>query len=205
MSMEFIGRTIGVVKDMDTKLYRITIEADEETTEEMVNKRYGQNTKVSVSITPYREKRSGRANNYLWVLCDKIANHPHIRSTQAEVYLMYLFEKPIYETKNGHNIEGSFPEDTDINAYSVANKEIHHYWKPIPDSRWWNDTLKCFMQDYSMVLGSSFFDKAQMQELLERVVNAAKGLGIKTETDYDIYRMLEKWGEDYAKAQKRNN
>lgn len=139
------------------------------------------NCLYDAEIKQHREKRSRNANDYLWVLCQKIAET--VRNTDKETvyrdavkhvgqFEMFVFKDDAVETFihrwSGHGL-GWFAEKIDGN-----------------------------MEGYTQVIayyGSSVYDTREMSVLLDYVVNLAKDLEIETATPDELERMKSLWGQ----------
>lgn len=129
-----------------------------------------------------RDKRSLNANNYAWLLMDKIAKHPSIRSSKDEVYLRMLEKYGVFVY---HPV---LPEQvaTIEKVYRIAiNRGVA--WLMTQKGKW----VKTYqMQCYK---GSSLYDTKEMADFIDGIVSEAKELGIETETPEEIERMKSTW------------
>ena len=188
--MDFTGFIVGLAKDFSSKKWHITLSMDEDTALETIQG-FGQTTKLAIHIAKWRKKRSLDANAYLWVLCDKLAGV--MRTSKDEVYeLMLQRYGTFYLNDDGH--------PTTITVLSkVDMSRIEGHWKFYGTSEDGKFTV------YEMIKGSSKYDTAEMSKLLDGVIYECKEQGISTETNEELQRMLDKWGEQYAKAREHHN
>lgn len=138
---------------------------------------------VNLEVKKYRPKRSLDSNNYAWLLMDRIAKHPEIKSSKEEVYLhlletygtfVYLpcLEGKVEELKAVFRIvkdRGTIVLKTESGNLAVCKQ------------------LQCYK-------GSSLMDQKEMGEFLDGVVYEAKLLGIETEPPEELERMKAAWG-----------
>lgn len=138
-------------------------------------------TVYDCEIKKHRKKRSLDANNYAWLLMDRIAKA--VRSQKDEVYLQMLerygsfFYLPV-QTAKVEEVTPLFRIVHDrggVNLTTESGKQV--------ECR----QLQCYK-------GSSLYDTKEMSELLDGIVSEAKELGIETETPEEIERMKSQWG-----------
>lgn len=128
-----------------------------------------------ITLEPYQEKRSLQANRYLWKLCDLIAYKLHL--TKEIVYLMKL-------TDYGLFVDISVRKD----AYKDTLTALQAHFKYIQDM-----AVHGEYKDVRCYIGSSYYNKKEMQRLLSGVVQDARDLGIETWDDEEINMMLKAW------------
>lgn len=129
-------------------------------------------------IDVIREKRSMRANAYCWELLGKIADE--LGLTKEEVYRDYIKNKGIYRVIT----MSSNAVDTFIKIWTERGLgwicEV-------------SETNIVGLSDVTAYYGTSCYDKKQMANFIDYVVQEAKQLGIPTETPDEIARMKEMW------------
>ena len=126
-----------------------------------------QNKDVNIDVKLWKPKRSGAANRYLWVLIDKIA-----RVTHQPKNMIYRHE--IKEI--GGVSEPLLMLDASVERFCRQWESQGLGWQTeIVKSEDGRTTLIAYY-------GSSTFDTAQMNQLIENVVFEAKQLGIDTDT-----------------------
>ena len=146
-------------------------------------KKYIENFKETlcdVKITKHREKRSKNANDYLWVLCDKIADAVDL--SKEEVYQDAIKHRGIY--KDFHNLA---PKDADTlkvvwNTYGTGWIAEQVDYEPDGETV----IIRCYY-------GSSVYDTKQMSRLIDYIVNEAKNLDIETMTPDELLNMKSQW------------
>lgn len=132
---------------------------------------------VEVDVKRYRVPRSKSANDYLWVLCTEIA-----KKTGAEKDEVYR-----------ENVR----QGTVFRRLRLQNDAVGFFKKV-----WTDRGVAWFCEDedveeeYTVLrayYGSSSYNVAEMQRLLDRVIQDAKALGIDTRTPDEIANMLSLW------------
>lgn len=127
------------------------------------------------SITKFIEKRSNSANNYLWVLCTRIADAVGI--TKEEVYRRAVMEV-------GRYIQVHVDED-DLPRFKRG---------------WEGQGLGYQVQEvgrnpaYVIVnayYGSHLYDRLEMARLIENVSQDARALDIETKSEEEVRSLLE--------------
>lgn len=136
---------------------------------------------LDVEIKVHREKRSRNANNYMWALCEKIAEANGC--TKEEVYQLNLREVGVYEALLIKE------EAVDRFQKSWKQRGIGWFVEVVDDSN---------REGYKLVFtyyGSSTYNTGQMSRLIDAVVQDAKALGIPTETPEELHLMMQEWGQ----------
>jgi hypothetical protein len=125
-------------------------------------------------LKPYKQKRSLSANAYLWVLADKIADK--LKTTKENVYRQAIDHVGVFE-----EIKVISPE---------AGQRFKRIWQH-NGLGWLTKTI-----DETTILayyGSSTYDKAQMGQLIDLVVQECKQQGIETMTPRELALIKEAW------------
>jgi len=126
---------------------------------------------IDCKIEPLSKKKTLSANAYLWKLCFEIANK--IGSTKEEVYREAIREKGVFEQR----------EITDIEAFN----------------RKWAELGTGFFTEmvspgiYNSYYGSSVYDRKELSQIIDYVVEEAKILGIETMTADEQIKLMEMW------------
>ena len=136
---------------------------------------------LDVEIKVHREKRSRNANNYMWALCEKIAEANGC--TKEEVYQLNLREVGVYESL--------LIKEEAVERFQKSWKQRGIGWfvEVVDDSN---------REGYKLVFtyyGSSTYNTGQMSRLIDAVVQDAKALGIPTETPEELHLMMQEWGQ----------
>jgi hypothetical protein len=127
-------------------------------------------------LKPYKQKRSLSANNYFWVLADKIAEA--IKSDKELVYWQLIQRVGVFETFQ-------FKDQKAMDRFKSAwqSKGLGWLTRTV-------DEDKFVLQAY---YGSSVYDTAEMSRLIDEAVSEAKRLGIETKPQWEIDSMLKEW------------
>lgn len=133
--------------------------------------------KYFLEIKEYREKRSIDANNYLWVLLDKIAEA--LGRTKEELYLQYVRQCGPYK-------DFTLTEE-EAKTFRVAWSKLGTGW-PTEQVDYTPDGDRVVIRAY---YGSSQYNTKQMSRLLDMVVQDAKELGIETMPQEELKSLLE--------------
>ena len=136
-------------------------------------------------VCEVREKRTRRglsANNYAWLLMDRIAKHPDIRSSKEEIYLRMI------EKYGPFTYRPSFPEDIEDlkRTYRIVYNR-GETWLMTKSGRWLKTyTMQCYR-------GSSKYNTEEMSIFIDGIVSEAQELGIETDTPDEIERLKATW------------
>ena len=137
---------------------------------------------VRVEIRKAAKHRSLSANNYAWVLIDKIAEVTG--KTVTEVY-----QNAIREIGGVSDYYGMKEEAFDSFCEIWTKGHLGRQVEIIPGSTrpgWIN--VRAWK-------GSSDFDSAQMARLIDSLIQDAEAQGIATVPDTEVERMVSQWGK----------
>lgn len=133
----------------------------------------------SLTVKPYRKKRSLDANAYCFVLIDKIAHA--MRLTKEEVYREAI-----------RNIGGNSEV---VCVQDEAVDRLCQSWSR-NGLGWLTETFPSKLEGCTNVrlyFGSSTYDTKQMSVLIDHVIQEAKSLGIETMTPAEIDEMITRF------------
>ena len=133
----------------------------------------------SCDIKEHRAKRSLDANAYAWVLIDKIADA--VRIPKEEVYRSAI-----------RNIGGA---SETVCVKDAAVDKLRKGWQK-NGIGWQTETMPSKLPGCTNVVlyyGSSAYDTRQMSQLIDRLVQDAKSLGIETMSPDKLEGMLNEW------------
>ena len=125
-------------------------------------------------LKPYKAKRSLSANNYAWLLIDKLAEKLH--STKEEVYKIAVSRVGVFEEIKVNSAE--------------AGKRFKRLWHQ-NGLGWLTKTI-----DDTTVLayyGSSTYDTQQMARLIDYIQDECKEQGIEVRPQWEVDAMLKEW------------
>ena len=137
---------------------------------------------VKVEIKKASKHRSLSANNYAWVLIDKIAEVTG--KTVTEVYQNAIREIGGVSEYYGMR-EAAFESFCEIWTKDHLGRQV----EIIPGS------AKPGWINVRAWKGSSDFDSAQMARLIDSLIQEAEAQGIPTVSDKEVERMVSRWGK----------
>lgn len=129
---------------------------------EVLNAMYSDKKAYTITIERLKRKRSLNANNYMWQLCQKIAEK--VGATKETVYRKNIREVGSFET---------------VELISAGAARFIRSWEA--NGLGWVAEPMSERGGYTTVIayyGSSSYDTAEMIRLVEAVVDEAKALGI---------------------------
>ena len=128
------------------------------------------------------KKRSLDANNYAWLLLDRMAKI--LDSTKEEIYI-HMIERygtfvylPVLE-ENVKSIENVFRVVRDRGEVVMTTAS--------------GKTVVC--RQLQCYKGSSLFDTKEMAKFIDGIISEAKPLGVEVETPDEVERIKAAWGE----------
>lgn len=180
--MKLKGKIIDVSLDYITHKPKVIIQLENQ--EDLLSEEFNKLQKeerLEVEIKKHSEKRSLNANSYCWVLIGKIADV--LGSTKEEIYREYIKDKGIYKI---------------ITIDSTAVTTFKRVWED--RGLGWvcetSNTKIAGLTDVIAYYGTSSYNKKQMANFIDYVVQEAKELGIQTATPDEVARMKSMWGSD---------
>lgn len=126
-------------------------------------------------LKPYRQKRSLSANNYAWLLMDKLADK--LKTTKEVIYKNAVSQVGVFE-----EIKVNSPE---------AGKRFKRIWQQ-NGVGWLTKTI-----DETTILayyGSSTYDSKQMARLIDFLQEECAEQGIEVRPQWEVDSMLKEWG-----------
>lgn len=129
-----------------------------------------------LEVKKFNAKRSINANNYFWQLCTDIANA--LGTTKEAVYMLQL-------SRYGYFI------DIEIEtAYIGQIRSQFRYVEEYEQRFFEGETEKAHLRCY---IGSSQYDKEQMQILISGTVEDAKQIGVSTWDEEELQMLIREW------------
>lgn len=171
-----------VTRDWISKRFQLTFEVEGDVTnalDDITDK------PLRLKAVKWREKRSLDSNAYMWLLEDKIAKV--IDSTREEVHRLNVLEYGPIDEIDGSPIVITLKSKVDIS-------HIDGYWKLFKVSE--DGTFK----GYYRIKPTHEYDTKEMSEYLDRVIEAAKELGIETATPEELARMEQLYEQNKKRA-----
>lgn len=140
---------------------------------------------LSIKAEKRRRKRSLDANDYLWVLCTKIAEKLQdgkTMVTKEEVYRKHIEAVGKYEPL-------AIAEDAVERFLMIWARNGTGWLAKVVDSKL--DGCKKVFAYY----GSSVYDTKEMSRLIDSVIEDARALGIETMPPAELDALLDEWGK----------
>lgn len=144
---------------------------------EVLNAMQGDKKAYTITIELLKRKRSLNANNYMWQLCQKIAEK--VGATKETVYRKNIREVGSFET---------------VELISAGAARFIRSWEA--NGLGWVAEPMSERGGYTTVIayyGSSSYDTAEMSRLVEAVVEEAKALGVETMKPLELDRLKAAW------------
>lgn len=163
---------------------RIVKEFNQALSEIMKSANEFQGKVVEISIQEYKEKRkrSLDANNYMWLLFDKIAKHPSIKSNKDEIYIHMLEKYGVFIY-----VPATEEQIADLRkVFRIVRERGECFLETRSGRELTCQTCQCYK-------GSSLYDIKEMAHLVDGVVSDAKELGIDTMTPTELEKMKSSW------------
>lgn len=140
------------------------------------------NKKYELTVKEYKEKRSLQANNYSWLLTDKLAEKmlvAGVKLSKEEMHaeMIYRYGQPEYQ--NDRAVIISALEGVDVTEYFPYAKEIGQ-----------GETNGKVFNHWRVYRGSHTYNKQEMSLFIRGIVEECRELGIRTETPDEIARMI---------------
>lgn len=181
--------------DIATKKWLISFETDE--TPEVFDRTKDKDLAIEVKV--WRNKRSLDANNYFYVLVNKIAQKLSISDT--EVHDKLLSENLCYICENG--AVDWVIQDWEPNKYRLVRRGDEYYYDSLQAVRltkgdgipYKTNGKDKVSKIFWHVKGSHQMNTKEMARLIDSTVSEAKGLGIETLTPNELERMKVEWEE----------
>ncbi len=172
--MIFVGKLFGVSKDFETNKYLITFLMDEGNLsflDEIKDK------SLKITAVLFKSKRSKNANALLWECISKISKVK--RMDKWDVYLDILkhYGKYTYIVVRPNAVEGlkKIWREVEVIGDVDCNGQL-------------GTQCLCFY-------GSSTYDVAEFNDLLQSVFAEMEGMGLESPTQEELKRSLDEWNQ----------
>lgn len=183
---ELTGKISGVSFSYTTGKPLITIEMNEKQSALQMVDELRAAEKLSIKIDKFSEKRSKKANAYMWQLCSMIADKlsddgvPH---TKDEIYRKAVKARGIYRE------QGELPLD--------FAKTSRTAWEMLGEA--WITEQVDFEPDGERVIvryyyGTSVYTVKQFKRVLDWLIEECQQLGLETKPKAEIDSLLSSWG-----------
>lgn len=133
-----------------------------------------------LTVKEHKEKRSLSANNYFWVMCDKLAEKLH--KSKTEIYRSY-----VKEIGGNNDVVCCINRAVPALCEAWANKGLG-WLAECEDSKLDGCT------NVRLYYGSSTYDKAQMSRLIELAKQDCIEQDIPTWDEDELQRLCDEWG-----------
>ena len=170
--MKFIGKLHGVSKDFTTNKYLITFIMDEGQIS-FIDDIKDKVLKITADL--FKTKRSKNANALLWECIGQMA-----RAKKQDKWAVYL------------DILKHYGLSTYVCVKPEAVKGLKKVWREVEEIGELEINGKKAMQCLCYY-GSSTYDVAEFNNLLECVFAEMEGMGLETPTQKELQRSLEEW------------
>ena len=180
--MQTTAKLTDINIDFQTKRPKITLLLD---SNEVGNLQELNGLKVDLEVNKWHKKRSLDCNAYMWVLIQKIAeriSNPEMTVTKEEIYRQAIRE---------------------VGAYTIVpiKDDAVEEWTRIWQSNgigWLCDTQPSKLEGFTNVMcyhGSSTYNQAEMNRLVNIVIENCRNLDILTKPQSEIDSLLRSWGK----------
>ena len=145
---------------------------------------------VDIDIKPHKEKRSLDANNYHYLLCNRIATKLHI--TTQEVHENLMREYGVFELDDNGVAkwivlkEGEKPPK-DVYLYDTRRSVV------LKSKKGEDITGRVYIR----IRPSRTYNTAEMSNLIDGTIQQAEELGIETITPKEREHMMVLWGKHH--------
>lgn len=179
--MKTTGKINDISIDFQTKKPKISLLLD---SNEITNLEELNGLKLNVELKKWSKKRSLDCNAYMWVLIQQIAeklSNPEMTVAKEEIY------------------RGAIRE---VGAYTIVpiKNEAVEEWIRIWQSNgigWVCDTQPSKLEGFTNVMcyhGSSQYTQAEMNRLVNVIIENCRSLGIETKPKAELDNMVKEWG-----------
>ena len=150
-----------------------------------------ENKEAIYDLSPHKEvkKRSLSANNYFYALITKIAEK--LRISLNEVHNQMLSRYGYPEFIDDKVVYFILPDKLDVNKLEGVHLKPTSKTQVLD-----NGDLN---RVYLVMRGSHTYNTVEMTRLIDGVISEAKALDIETITITERDKMLEQWGQAYAR------
>lgn len=134
--------------------------------------------RYAVEVKEHREKRSLNANNYMWLLCGKLADSMGLDN--SEVYRDHIRHMGIYK-------------DVEISENAVDT--LITSWG-MHGIGWIAERLDAGENGFVTIrlyYGSSTYNSKQMARLIDGIVQDCQAVDIETKTPQELASLCERW------------
>ena len=153
-----------------------------QTVKDLLTLLFDDDKEYEITISEFKEKRSLKANNYSWVLTDKLAEKMLVagaRYSKDEMHAEMIFRYGQPETKDGHTVVLNVLKGVDVSEY-------YPYAKIVAEG----EINGKEYTSWRVYRGSHTYNKQEMQIFIRGIVEECREQGIPTETPDEIAKMI---------------
>lgn len=141
----------------------------------------------SLTVKPYRKKRSLDANGYYWLLVNKLADVLGDSSPVVHNRMLRLYGQ--VETIDGRVVQLVLPDTEEAEKKTLEATTYH--LRPTSYTREGNDGQ--MYRTYTMLRGSSTYDSKEFSRLLHGLIDECENMGISTMTPAGVDEMMGRY------------
>lgn len=146
------------------------------------------NTDIRLNVKTWREPRSRTANNYFFVLVEKLANA--LRYSKPYIHNLMLRKYGQLQQIDGKPVWVVLPESEEV-AKRVDEDETLHV-RPTDEVKEGKDGK--MYRTYLLLKGSHELNSKEFSILLDGIISDCHEANIQTATPQEIQMMKERWG-----------
>lgn len=172
--MEFRGQVVSAQRDWKTGKLNITFSIDEGNAED-INEINHKDLWITAKF--FKKHKTQKSNKYAWALMRDIA--AKIGSTPMEVYCNQLMNNPkspctylVVKENAWEKVRAQYRVSVDMGVIPMGNQMGHQLL---------------------VYFGLSTYDRKEMQNFINGLVEEAKALNVPVLPDKEIERMIEQW------------
>lgn len=188
--MDGKGVLKAITRDWKSRRLNLTFEMQEDVSEQVEEL---QEKVLSITVKPYRKKRSLDANAYYWVLLSKLAKVIGISKNRMHNMMLQRYGQTFIV--DGSVIYLPIPDTEEAEDKMLESSTFH--LKPTSQVKEGKDGV--IYRTYKLLRGSSDYDTQEMAELINGLVMECKDVGIETMPEDEIRRMLDLYDQHCKK------
>ena len=145
-----------------------------------------------ITIKKHRERRSLDANNYSWVMTDKLADHMTLRGcpfTKDQMHAEMIFRYgQVMRDDDGKAVKIAVQHGIPIDELTTGS--LHAYAKPLGSS----EINGKVYDHYKLYRGSRDYDTREMAIFIDGIVSECREQGIETLSERELSLIKDGWG-----------
>lgn len=188
--MDGKGVLKAITRDWKSRKLNLTFEMEEDVSEQVEEL---QEKVLSITVKPYRKKRSLDANAYYWVLLSKLAKVIGISKNRMHNMMLQRYGQAF--VVDGSMVYLPIPDTEEAEEKMLESSTFH--LKLTSQVKEGKDGV--MYRTYKLLRGSSDYNTQEMAELINGLVMECKDVGIETMPEEEIKRMLDLYDQHYRK------